>query len=253
MIPSLDRFRTFVFDCDGVVLDSNDLKTRVFREVAAEFGDEAAERLVEHHRLHGGVSRFEKLHWFVEEVLGRPGDRALADRLLDDFGRRVRLALEHCPTCPGAVEALTRCAGLGDCFLVSGGLEEELRSVFRSRGLDRPFRAIHGSPASKSEILSGLRRRGALVLPCLFFGDSRLDHDVARAFDCEFVFLHGRTEMPGWRRWADDGGIVRAEDLAEVLAAQGEAARREEDRGSPGGAGFARGTNAPRGGIGEVG
>jgi phosphoglycolate phosphatase-like HAD superfamily hydrolase len=253
MIPSLDRFRTFVFDCDGVVLDSNDLKTRVFREVAGEFGDEAAERLVEHHRLHGGVSRFEKLHWLVDEVLGRPDDRALADRLLEDFGRRVRLALESCPTCPGAVEALSRCAGIGDCFLVSGGLEEELRDVFRARGLDRPLRAIHGSPASKSEILCGLRGRGELVLPCLFFGDSRLDHDVARAFGCDFVFLHGRTEMPGWRRWADEGGIVRAKDLAEVLAAQGDGARREGGREAPRGAGSARAATAPRGGVGEVG
>jgi len=233
VIPSLDRFRTFVFDCDGVVLDSNELKTRVFHEVASRFGGAAAERLVDHHRAHGGVSRHEKFRWFVAEVLGRPRDAGLVDDLVDGFGRGVRRALEGCPTCPGAVEALARCAELGPCFLVSGGLEEELRQVFRARGLDRHFRGIHGSPETKHRIMAGLATRGHLGGETVCFGDSRLDREVARDFGCEFVFLARCTEMADWKAWVESEAIDWGLDLAEVLAAQRRDLRAEVAGGEP--------------------
>lgn len=218
MTSTLERFRAFVFDCDGVILDSNELKTEAFRQVASRFGHEPAERLVAHHRLHGGVSRFEKFRWLAADVLGRPGDEAIVDELVEEYGRRVRRGLETCPECPGATEALALCSEIGPCFLVSGGLEEELRAVFRARGLDGRFRGIHGSPSSKSRIMAELRGRGEIASPTLFFGDSRIDAEVAEEYGCEFVFLHGRTEMPGWREWVRSRGLARAADLGEWIA-----------------------------------
>lgn len=48
---------TLVFDCDGVVLNSNRIKTEAFRVVAAPYGDAAAGALVQYHLAHGGISR----------------------------------------------------------------------------------------------------------------------------------------------------------------------------------------------------
>jgi len=53
-------YRTYVFDCDGVVLDSNNLKTLSFREAALPYGEDVADALVEYHVRHRGVTRFEK-------------------------------------------------------------------------------------------------------------------------------------------------------------------------------------------------
>ena len=51
-----------VFDCDGVILESVDAKTKAFGQVAEPLGAEARDRLLLYHTLHGGVSRREKLH-----------------------------------------------------------------------------------------------------------------------------------------------------------------------------------------------
>ena len=43
-----------VFDCDGVILESVDAKTKAFAQVAEPLGAEARDRLVLYHTLHGG-------------------------------------------------------------------------------------------------------------------------------------------------------------------------------------------------------
>jgi hypothetical protein len=45
----LQSATTLVFDCDGVVLNSNRIKTEAFRLVAAPYGEAAAEALVQYH------------------------------------------------------------------------------------------------------------------------------------------------------------------------------------------------------------
>ncbi len=56
----LSRYRTFIFDCDGVLIDSNRVKSNAFFAAGLLYGEEAAHRLVEYHRSSGGVSRYKK-------------------------------------------------------------------------------------------------------------------------------------------------------------------------------------------------
>ena len=63
-----------VFDCDGVILESVDAKTKAFGQVAEPLGAEARDRLLLYHTLHGGVSRREKFAWLYRSV--PPGNHA---------------------------------------------------------------------------------------------------------------------------------------------------------------------------------
>ena len=48
---NLDHYQTIIFDCDGVILNSNFQKIEAYRNAALEFGasKEQAESLVQHH------------------------------------------------------------------------------------------------------------------------------------------------------------------------------------------------------------
>ena len=48
------------FDCDGVILNSNSIKTKTFYDVAFRYGHNNAEELVKFHIANGGVSRYAK-------------------------------------------------------------------------------------------------------------------------------------------------------------------------------------------------
>ena len=65
----VNRYKTLIFDCDGVILDSNRLKTQAFFEASKRYGKRAATKLVEYHLENGGVSRFKKFEYFFSDIL----------------------------------------------------------------------------------------------------------------------------------------------------------------------------------------
>ena len=70
------RYSTLLFDCDGVILDSNRLKTSAFFTAALPYGMRAAEALVEYHRENGGISRYRKFTYFLQEIVKTPVEQA---------------------------------------------------------------------------------------------------------------------------------------------------------------------------------
>ena len=77
------------FDCDGVILDSNHIKTKSFYEIALNFGEINAKKLVNFHTSNGGISRYIKLKYFTEEILG-VCDEEIYNQLVIDYGNLVK-------------------------------------------------------------------------------------------------------------------------------------------------------------------
>ena len=68
---NLDHYQTIIFDCDGVVLNSNFQKIEAYRNAALEFGasKEQADTLVDYHVKLTGISRNIKFKYFLKEIL----------------------------------------------------------------------------------------------------------------------------------------------------------------------------------------
>ena len=54
-------YSNFLFDCDGVLLNSNSIKSQGFLYAAAEYGQEKAQELLAFHKLNGGISRYSSM------------------------------------------------------------------------------------------------------------------------------------------------------------------------------------------------
>ena len=216
-VNGLERYRTLVFDCDGVILDSNGIKSGAFHEVASRFGPVVADRFLEHHRRFGGVSRYVKFAHLLEEMVGVPADRATMEELLDEYACSVRRGHRRCEINPslGALRAATVDARW---MVVSGGDQDELREVFAERGLEAMFQGgIFGSPESKDVILEREAAGGCLVAPGLFIGDSLYDHEAATNAGLDFVFVEQWTEVPGWEAEATRLGFDSVARLGDLL------------------------------------
>lgn len=212
------RYRTLVFDCDGVLLDSNRIKTNAFREVALRYGEEPAESLVRFHVQNGGVSRFRKFEHLLSSILGRDASQAELAQLSGDYGRCVVKQLLACQVASG-LELLREATPDATWMVVSGGAQHELREVFAQRGLDRLFDGgIFGSPDSKDEILAREVANGRINQPALFLGDSRYDHEAATRAGLDFLFVSGWTEFSGWHAYCDERGIASVTAVGDLLA-----------------------------------
>lgn len=169
-----------VFDCDGVILDSVPVKTRAFARIAAPYGQEAQDRFVMYHSLHGGVSRYKKFQWFYNEVLGREISDEESEKLGRLFSEYALDEVRRCPLIPGIQEVLDTWKGRLPLYVCSGAPHEEVLAVLQERKLDHYFVSIHGSPPAKAKLL------GQIVAPLpltpqdvLMVGDAPTDRDAA--------------------------------------------------------------------------
>jgi phosphoglycolate phosphatase-like HAD superfamily hydrolase len=198
---NLQDYRCLVFDCDGVVLDSNRIKTEAFRQAALPYGEIAAQALADWHVANGGISRYRKFEHFLSEIVppGSPGPGL--DALLARYAAEVRSGLLSCAVAPG-LEALRAATAQARWLIVSGGDQGELHEVFAARGLDGLFDGgIFGSPDDKDTILARELQTGNITRPALFLGDSLYDHRAAMRAELDFVFVSGWTEVRAWEAY----------------------------------------------------
>jgi phosphoglycolate phosphatase-like HAD superfamily hydrolase len=178
--------RAAVFDFDGVVLESVEIKTVAFRRLFGDHPD--GERMVAYHLANGGISRFEKFRWFYEAVRGEPLAADESARLGDRFSELVLDEVRRCAYVPGAHELLTRLAARIPLFVASGTPEDELREIVAHRGLDALFRGVYGSPPTKAELLRRIMDDHDLAAAELVFvGDAMTDLKGAAGAAVPFV------------------------------------------------------------------
>ncbi|MDZ4307485.1 HAD family hydrolase [Allopontixanthobacter sp.] len=209
-------YSTYVFDCDGVVLNSNELKTLSFREAALPYGEDIADALAEYHVKHRSGTRFEKFRYLLEELVP-PGTKGPDyDQLLELFADAVWSRLLACDVEPGLADLRKRTAG-ARWLIVSGGAEAELRKLFPLRGIAEYFDGgIFGSPHDKGAILAREIANGNIAGPALFIGDSACDYDAASAAGLDFAFATWWSGETGWPAYVASRGIPAVSGLSQI-------------------------------------
>jgi phosphoglycolate phosphatase-like HAD superfamily hydrolase len=183
------EYDSVIFDCDGVLLDSNRLKIDAFREaaLASGFNETTVERFSKWQSLNFGTSRYRVFERLLSADFGPVPTSATLDHLLSEFGERVRAGYLDVPEAPGLRDLLEMLAGL-PLYVASGSDEKELREVFQDRGLAVFFREIYGSPTPKSQIV-GRIVESSPGARAIFVGDAHADADAAQQNSIDFVFL----------------------------------------------------------------
>lgn len=191
----LDNYKTLVFDCDGVVLNSNKVKTQAFYNAALPYGERLAQALVEYHVANGGISRYKKFELFLSEMVPRGVDGPNLDDLLTSYAVEVQNGLLACEVAQG-LRDLREKTRHTNWLIVSGGDQVELREVFSLRCLSCLFDGgIFGSPESKDQILAREIESENIKMPSLFIGDSKYDFSASNRVGMDFLFVHGWSEF----------------------------------------------------------
>lgn len=189
-----NKYDIAIFDCDGVILDSNKIKTEAFRKVVEEYDSKRVEQLIDYHLKSGGVSRFEKIKYFFTEILNK-NDQALINEKINLYGEIVINDLKNSKMVEGVEDFLKYLNENGTtCFVNSGGKESELHAVFKYKNLDKYFDGIYGSPKTKKENMLVIKDRGFQFDNSLFLGDSKSDYITAKEFNCDFVYVRKYSE-----------------------------------------------------------
>ena len=67
----MKKYKSIIFDCDGVILNSNTIKTESFRKILSNFDARAIQEFIDYHEKNGGLSRYIKLNYFLSNILSK--------------------------------------------------------------------------------------------------------------------------------------------------------------------------------------
>jgi phosphoglycolate phosphatase-like HAD superfamily hydrolase len=180
--------RALIFDFDGVILESADLKTKAFEQIAREEFPGFVEEIVAYHRRNMGISRFVKFRYIFDTLLKKKMTPKIEKRLGDRFTEIIFESLKTVPFVPGSLEFLEAAFGKYRMFVASGTPERELRKVADLRGVTKYFDELHGSPRTKKDIVLDIMARYRFTPgEVLFVGDAESDYLAAKLTGVEFV------------------------------------------------------------------
>jgi phosphoglycolate phosphatase-like HAD superfamily hydrolase len=186
---NLEGLDAIIFDFDGVLVDSVDVKTRAFAALYADHGDAIVEQVVDYHLHHGGVSRYDKFRYFQTEILaGAPlHEHEVAD-LAAAFSILVVDKVVAAPMVTGAQQFLDTCKDELQLFVVSATPTPELDDILKRRNLLVHFSGTWGSPRSKAQNIAALIREHDLRADrCVMIGDALADYEGAAANAVRFL------------------------------------------------------------------
>ena len=176
-----------LLDFDGVLIDSDPVKDAafeyIFREHPIQFKD-----FLPFHRENGGVSRYEKIRYFHEKILGKPIGEQGVNKIAQEFSEYVFKQLcqprylieDSCSKLPNLSKILP-------IHIVSASDEKELKGICDAHNISRFFRSIHGSPGTKSEIVGRVFAQNSYLKEnTVLVGDSINDFLAAREHGIKF-------------------------------------------------------------------
>jgi phosphoglycolate phosphatase-like HAD superfamily hydrolase len=179
--------QAIVFDFDGTVLESADIKTDAFRELFRNH-PEHQDEIVKYHLAHAGISRYTKFCEIYRNILKQPLSGREEERLGSVFQHLIADRMMTCPLVPGVQAFLDVASRRFKCFIASGTPEKELHPLVDHRGLRGFFEGIHGSPKTKVEIHRMILQQYSLApSQVLSIGDALSDLEAAQAEGIPFA------------------------------------------------------------------
>jgi phosphoglycolate phosphatase-like HAD superfamily hydrolase len=179
---------TVIFDFDGVIVDSVDIKGQAFCHLFRHQPEEIRGRIADLHANHAGMTRYEKFKIIYQEFLNQPATAADLEMLSAEFSRFCVEKIINVAYIPGAFEFISKHYADYNLYVASSAPESELKEIVHRRGITGFFKATFGTPRTKLAICRDILEQNRLSPQHVaFIGDSISDYEVARQCGTHFI------------------------------------------------------------------
>jgi len=181
------KYKNIIFDFDGVLAESVHIKTQAFYKLYEPFGINVAEKVVQHHKANGGMSRFEKFPYYHKILLNKDLSSNEIENFSTKFSKLVLNGVIDWDEVTGAEWFLEKNKKKKK-WIVSATPTNEIIEIVKKRQLSRYFIDIYGSPAKKSKIVKKIISEYSLnQKDTVFLGDAIADFEAARLNGIDFL------------------------------------------------------------------
>lgn len=173
--------KNILWDFDGVILDSMAVRDWGFKEIFKDFPQEQVDKLLQYHTLNGGLSRYVKIRYFYNEILGKEISELEVLEFANEFSLLMKKELINPKNLiQDSLNFIKENYKNYNFHIVSGSDQEELRFLCKELAIDHYFLSIFGSPTPKKQLVKNLldSKEYDLNQTCLI-GDSINDFEAA--------------------------------------------------------------------------
>lgn len=181
-------FKIIIWDFDGVIIFSNEVREEGFREIFKQYSESQIDQLLTYHRINGGLSRYVKIRYFFEEILGESIEEKQIIELASEFSDIMKKKLTNKSLLNEdwlafMEEGKTKYVH----HIASGSDQNELRLLCKELGINTFFTSIHGSPTPKNQLVSDIIQSNNYVKSeIVLVGDAINDYEAAKVNEIGF-------------------------------------------------------------------
>ena len=181
--------KLIIFDFDGVIAISNHIKTEAFAELYEKYGKDIVNKVVSHHLLNQGKSRYEKIRYYHSNFLKIILKENELNMVAENFSKLVKEKVILSEFIPGVIKFLNYCKkNKIICAVNTATPEIEIREIIIKKKINEFFQIILGSPSNKFENLKKIIEATDIdKKETLFFGDALSDYKSALEADIDFI------------------------------------------------------------------
>ena len=143
------RYEAIIFDFDGTLVDSENIKTAAFKKLFIPYSIENFDMNLQE----GGRSRYEKIPYFFRKLLDISLTKEQVEAIAKNYSDLVFDEIVDAPYINGVKEFLDCNKGIVDMFIVSGTPTDELRQILKKRGMLHYFKGTYGADDDKENII----------------------------------------------------------------------------------------------------
>ena len=188
--------KNIIFDYDGTIADSVNIKTEAFAELYRNYGKDIESKVVEYHLNNGGVSRFDKFKYYHKEFLNIDLDESKIQELAQKFSKLVIDKVLNAPYIPGAYEFISNNYKKYEMFISTATPTDEIKEILGRKNLTQYFKNIYGSPESKIDhVQQIITQNNYLRNETVFIGDSDFDKEAAENNGIYFIQVNSGEQI----------------------------------------------------------
>lgn len=191
------KTQIMVFDFDGVVIDSTEVKIDEYKNLFSQFtkNETTLDEITNIYKNSAGIPRETTLKKVFKEVFDKTVSNQEVESLSLNYSKQIFRRLEAIEPLKGFLEYLAIHKEINK-HIISGAPNSDVCYLIKKLNLSKYFKSIKGGPLNKKNEIINIRKLAKVKAQnIVYFGDQKNDYIAAKSAGVGFIGINAGSNL----------------------------------------------------------